>query len=913
MNTKKSTLLLLCAFGLTFCASAGAATYFATAATEMSQTTLTMVEGASIRSFAPTGIRFVSTISSTEYETLSTKNAEFYTLILPEKLVPAGGITADNYLGLGAEIVKANQSIVDHGTTVTFSGTLAGRSNGDGTYQDLPEMAYNMPFTAVSYYTYEENGTKVVEFASNPQTYTIAYIASALQAEGHNDQYYAKITDHVLSDGISFGDRSYTVHAGATTATTLNSQDLKAVYTSDKENVVKVDKDGQLTGVGKGTATVTAKIGNKTTTAEVTVNSIFANNPTFADDTRMFAESVDEKGNVSAIPAKSAYSEREATFNVEASTQYYAEATFTYNVTEDWPMIGLAHFNALNETIAEGDTYNNAGNLIGRRCIESVVTNSGKFIIKDLKPTDAHWFENFKTDNIYLNESFKDNSTFTTMTIAIARSADKMYTFVDGVLISEYAVPTDYIGNNTTPGIITCGNAGSFTVSGINVLSGNEAHTKLVDLTEIAQSTFRNNPTLSDGSKLYTENKDANGNIIVSSNKRGEFAATFNMDASTLYYAEATFNITNTKHYTAFGLAHFTALNTSVNEAADTFDAGSSLGRACVASIKSGTSATFLIGNLTASIERWHVVANTAAELYKKGDFQDNNFTQMKIAIARTADKMYTFVNGVLVQEITAPEGYNNVATTPGIITIGDENKFTASNIQLLSGAEAQNKIEALGMFRNNPTLSDCSNLYTVNKDANGITVSSNKNGEFAATFNMEASTLYYAEATFYVIDISNQYDYPAFGLAHYLALNTSVNEAHTEIYDAGSRLGRACVASIKSGTSATFFIGNLTASHERWYNAANTTAELYKKGDFKANTFTQMTIAIARTADTLYTFVNGELVQAVAAPEGYKDVATTPGIITICNANRFTASNIQLLSGTEAQNKINELTAPKA
>lgn len=224
---------------------------------------------------------------------------------------------------------------------------------------------------------------------------------------------------------------------------------------------------------------------------EVTVNSIFGNNPIYSDGTRMFTESVDENGNVSVTPAKSVYSERDATFNVEASTLYYAEATFTYNVSynvsSEFPVMGLAHFNALNENIADGDTYNNAGALIGRRCIESIVTNNGKFLIKDLKPTDDHWYENYKTDNIYLDESFLSIDPFVTMPIAIARTAEKMYTFVDGVLVCEYDVPEDY-SVATTPGIISCGARNDFTASNITVLTGSEASDKIAEL--ITQTTF---------------------------------------------------------------------------------------------------------------------------------------------------------------------------------------------------------------------------------------------------------------------------------------------------------------------------------------------------------------------------------------------------------------------------------------
>lgn len=234
---------------------------------------LTMQEGASIRAFEPTGIRFVSELEKTDYEALLEKGAEFYTLILPEKLVPEGGITADNYNSLNADIVKADKSIETDGDKVTFNGTLVGVQNEDGSYSNFPEAAYSYKLTGVSYYTYSEGDQTTTVFASNPQTYSIAYIASALQAKGYSGEYYAQITDSVLGDTLAFDQTEYTLEEGSTLATTLSSQGLKAVYSGGSESVFTIDESGTLTGVAAGTATLTATIGNKTATASVTVNA----------------------------------------------------------------------------------------------------------------------------------------------------------------------------------------------------------------------------------------------------------------------------------------------------------------------------------------------------------------------------------------------------------------------------------------------------------------------------------------------------------------------------------------------------------------------------------------------------------------------------------------------------------------
>ena len=689
------------------CAASGAVAFAAEAQTTEPTTILTMSEGASIRNFTPTGIRFTSELSTTKYNELIGQGCTFSTLIVPASYVPEGGITKENYNTINAAIVQAKNSIaVDElAGKVTFSGTLVGTD-----LQDFPTTFYNVPLTAVSYYANAE-GT-IVEFASNPQTYSIAYIASALLADGQTGPYYTQITNAVLSEGISFDAQSYSLNVGETKATTLNSQGLKAKYTSNNENVVTVDKDGKLTGVDVGTATVTATIGDKTTTANVTVNSIFSNNPTYSDGTRMFAESVDESGNVSVTPARDGNSEREATFNIEAGTQYYAEATFTYNIKEgsasgSYPMIGLAHFNTLNEEIAEGDTYNNAGELLGRRCIESVLANTGKFFIKDLQPSEAQWFVDNATKSIYLNKNFKDVTKTPTMKIAIARNGNTIYTFVDGKLVDSSDIAWDYWDGKlmTTPGIISCGNANEFTASNITVLSGVDAQTKLNEVTTAA-SVFGNNPTYPTTGgyevKTYREYLGEDGDVKIKSDRGGEIAATFNINKGTQYYAEATFayNVatgTAAGSYPMIGLAHFNALNTTVDTSVTDINNGAGrYGRRCIESVLANNG-KFFIKDLKTSETHWYD-NNTTQSIYLKEKFKTDvtQITTMTIAIARTEDKMYTFVDGVLVKEYDVPADYSG-DTTPGIITCGNANAFTVSNIKLLSGADAvQAKINAL-------------------------------------------------------------------------------------------------------------------------------------------------------------------------------------------------------------------------
>lgn len=678
------------------CAASGAVAFAATEVATEPTTVLTMKEGASIRAFGPMGIRFTSELSTTKYNELIGKGYTFGTLIVPASEVPEGGITIDNYSDNKYAVkAQAKNSIVVGESTVTFSGTLVGTADGEGNFTDFPSDFYNVRLTAVSYYA---NAQGTIEgFANNPQTYSIAYIASALQAEGQTDPYYTTITDAVLADGFTFGANSYSVKPNETIATTLkNSQGLKAVYSSDDESVVKVDENGNLQGVSGGATTVTATIGNKSATAEVRVSSIFRNNPTYSDGSRTYVESVDESDNVSVTPVRSGYMERDAMFNIEAGKLYYAQATFS-DIKKDssgnYPMFGLAHFNTLSETVADGDAYHNAGSLLNRKGVAAMKSGSSKtFRVGNLTSGDRHWFDGSAA---YSNANFKENK-FTSMTIAIARSGGTIYTFVDGQLLQCADIDWGYVSGalNTTPGIIACSNENAFTVNNIIVLSGTEAQTKLAELTA-SKSVFGNNPDYaSNNVKTYQEYLGEDGTVNIQTGRYGELAATFNVEASTLYYAEATFSYIGTS-YPMVGLAHFAALNEVVDESVtDSFNGGGMFGRRCIENVLSGNG-KFLVRDLKTTEQHWYD-NYTWDNIYLHSSFKANSEIQtMTIAIARTADKMYTFVDGELIKEYDVPTDYSG-NTTPGIITCGGNYTFKFSGVNMCSGDAAQAKINEL-------------------------------------------------------------------------------------------------------------------------------------------------------------------------------------------------------------------------
>ena len=268
---KRITSILTGIFATAFVCSAGSAIYFAqaeeTAGTE--QSVLTMQNGASIRYFEPVGIRFVTDIAKDKYAEIMTadENATFGTLILPcELLAEDKTLTIEN---TNAVNIVAEKWLEDTETTKSFTGVLVGTENEDGTYQNFPAEYYDKDLYAVSYCSY--SGTTV--YAANPQTYSVAYIASALLARGDTDNLLYEITDAVLKDGISFAEETpKKIVKGETATTTLNgAKGLKAVYTSSDEKVATVNEKGEIAAIEIGETTITATIGNQTAAVNVKI------------------------------------------------------------------------------------------------------------------------------------------------------------------------------------------------------------------------------------------------------------------------------------------------------------------------------------------------------------------------------------------------------------------------------------------------------------------------------------------------------------------------------------------------------------------------------------------------------------------------------------------------------------------
>ena len=213
-----------------------------------------MKESASVRVDDPIGIRF-STYVSEEY---AESGRSFGTLIIPK--------TA--YSGDIADINENTPNVLDIPQVVWTESDVIGYKKYTAVLIGIPESFYGVDIYAMSY----ANNGGVYEFVDNPQSYSIAYIASAALNNGETGETLWTYTKAVAT-GISLDATEATLFDNETLAlnATTQPEGYKAVWQSSNESVATVDKNGVVTGVSHGTATITATFGNYSASCAVTV------------------------------------------------------------------------------------------------------------------------------------------------------------------------------------------------------------------------------------------------------------------------------------------------------------------------------------------------------------------------------------------------------------------------------------------------------------------------------------------------------------------------------------------------------------------------------------------------------------------------------------------------------------------
>lgn len=237
--------------------------------------TFEMEDGCSVRKKAPTGIRFSTYVNDGYYgdlETAKLENATSYhfgTLIIPKFVLGT------------AELTETVNNVLDVKAKVWGESKAEGYKVYHAVLTDIPNTDFDTVLVARSYVCIDG----VYTLAEETLERSIAQVASRALANNESDED-GVLLDYVdeIAESVSVDQADKLMQTGTTatlTGTTAPSGYAITWESSDKE-IVSV-KDGVLTAVSAGEATITAKFGRKTATCLVTVKDTLADEYRLAD------------------------------------------------------------------------------------------------------------------------------------------------------------------------------------------------------------------------------------------------------------------------------------------------------------------------------------------------------------------------------------------------------------------------------------------------------------------------------------------------------------------------------------------------------------------------------------------------------------------------------------------------------
>ena len=281
MKKYTSKKLLVTAFSAAVCCVCGGIFSVNAIAQETNVPTnvFEMVDGASVRTVAPSGIRFITSVPKTVYESYTQPVCG--TLIIPTDVLGTQELTLNtaNVLNIQTKVWQQFGAEYD---AYTYTGVLIGESVTDGettTYTGLPSAYWNVSFSAVGY-IYESGDTSNVTYTST-RARSLAQTAALALASGKETgdlTFLKEICDTVIGDGLSFTQTEVSAYAGNKTvdlsALLTGNQGLQAIWTSADETVATVDNNGVVTMLKAGEAKITATIGTKTAECTVKISDL---------------------------------------------------------------------------------------------------------------------------------------------------------------------------------------------------------------------------------------------------------------------------------------------------------------------------------------------------------------------------------------------------------------------------------------------------------------------------------------------------------------------------------------------------------------------------------------------------------------------------------------------------------------
>lgn len=247
----------------------GVATCYVNIGTQAISKTFTIVEsptilGGSVRLSAPAGLRFQSKVS----EEMVKMGATFGTLVIPHSVLGGEELTVATDMvenikqtKWATDIVKNDGVMYEDGYEY-FNAVLTG----------IPKEYYGTIIVARSYVCF--NG---VYYYSATIERSIAQVAAFAIQDGYKDSVLYTYVDTALKDATISLENEIVIGENGTYRLTLSgTKGYVAVWFTDNNAVVTVDKNGNITALTKGQANVIAKVGTTVLQCRVIVRDNIA-------------------------------------------------------------------------------------------------------------------------------------------------------------------------------------------------------------------------------------------------------------------------------------------------------------------------------------------------------------------------------------------------------------------------------------------------------------------------------------------------------------------------------------------------------------------------------------------------------------------------------------------------------------
>ena len=482
-------------------------------------------------------------------------------------------------------------------------------------------------------------GTAVITVSAGGKTDTVTITVSPVLKGVSITNKTALTAMWTLGDA----DRTVEVSYNPDSFTTENTP---VTVTSGNTDAVTVD-GMKLTAVGEGTSTITVSAGGFTDTVEVSVRPALES-VTVTNETALTAEWIIGSGD-RTVEVALAPSEYYTTEN----TPVTVTSGNTDAVTVDGMTLKAVGKGSAEITVAVGavqDTF-------------TVTVSIGDPVIS----VDAEKFEALQDTPAYL------------MTGITATTCDGTSLTNDiQVQVSDPDAMIYEFGNLTVsePGAFTV----TFTVA--DPRDASKTTSKTLDVDVYRKILQWHDNTYAVGNEMAAE-----ADQTVTTTNTGFTIAQFNIDPSTLYYAEAVYDITDPNGGRIIGMGHFTEGNKS-RWLAMCVDRGDRNHKAKDFDTTDGKS--------------WDLGENDSygrfcAYSYQIATFRglpDTNTGHVKYAVARSGDYFYAFVNDVYVCCVSL-EYYRDQPTLPGFFGHAMDTT-TISSIVYYGGDAAQGKLDAL-------------------------------------------------------------------------------------------------------------------------------------------------------------------------------------------------------------------------